>query len=102
MLCTGLILLGTRFDKFYEINGTCPEGTEGAAFVNGDKYKFMTYAMAAHASACVLHWLNYLFKSLDMQVFATFFLIGKIIIFFVIMIKIQAGTDFKECADVVG
>lgn len=41
MLVTGLILLGTRKDKFYEINGVCPEGTEGAEFVNGNKVLFM-------------------------------------------------------------
>ena len=41
MLATGLILLGTRKDKFFEINGTCPEGTEGAEFVNGNKFVFM-------------------------------------------------------------
>lgn len=37
-----------------------------------------------------------------MKVIATFIKIAKIIIFFICMIKIQSGTDFKECSDVVG
>ena len=41
MLATGLILLSTKYDKFYEIDGTCPEGSEGAEFVNGNKFVFM-------------------------------------------------------------
>lgn len=96
------MLLGMRYEKFYEINGTCPEGTEGAAFVNGDKYKFMNYAMIGHAAGIALHWLHQIFNHYDIKVFATFFIVAKMIIFFYIMIKIQSGTDFTECADVVG
>lgn len=103
MLITGLILLGTRYDKFYEINGTCAEGSEGAAFIAGDKVKFMTWAMTAHATACILHWLHQVFDHYEMKVIATFFTIAKMIIFFIIMIQIQSGTDFDdssvECVD---
>jgi hypothetical protein len=94
--------LGTRYDKFYEINGTCPEGTEGAAFVDGDKYKYMMFAMTAHGSALVLHWLHKLFEHYEMKVFASFLIVTKMIIFFSLMIQIQSGTDFTECSDVVG
>jgi len=106
MLITGLILLGTRYEKFYEISGTCPENTEGAAFIAGDKEKFMTYAMTAHAAACILHWFNQIFNHFEMKVIATFFTVAKMIIFFIIMIKIQSGTDFDdksgaECVEVI-
>jgi hypothetical protein len=103
MLITGLVLLGTRYDAFYEIDGVCPDDDkEGLAFVNGDKEKFMTYAMTAHASALVLHGLHSIFNYCDMKVFATFFLVGKIVVVFVLMISIQVGTDFEGCAKVVG
>lgn len=58
MLVTGIILLTTRYEEFYKIEGVCPEGTEGAEFVNGNKFVFMQYAMVAHAAALILHWLN--------------------------------------------
>lgn len=41
MLATGAILLSTRPEKFYQINGTCPAGTEGEKFVEGDKELYM-------------------------------------------------------------
>jgi len=41
MLATGFILLSTKYEKFYEIDGTCPEGSEGAEFVNGNKFVLM-------------------------------------------------------------
>ena len=88
MLITGAILLGTRYEKFYEITGTCKEGTEAAAFVSGEKYKFMMYAMTAHGSACFLHWLNQISNHYGMKVMAVYFMIAKMIIFFIIMIKI--------------
>lgn len=86
MLITGLVLLGTRYEKFYEITGTCPAGTEGAAFVDGDKYKFMMFAMTAHGSALVLHWLYKIFEHYEMKVFASFLVVTKMIVFFTLMI----------------
>lgn len=102
MLITGLILLCTRYDKFYEIDGVCPEGSEGAEFVDGNKFLFMQYAMVAHSAALVLHWLNQIFSFYEFKVLATFFIVAKMIVYFLLMIQIQEGTDFTECVDVVG
>ena len=97
-MITGLILLGTRYDKFYDTTGPpCPAGTEGEAFVNGDKFKLMSYAMLAHAAGAVLHWLHQIFNNYEMRVFGTIFIVLKLIIFFVIMIVIQSSTDFNDC-----
>lgn len=57
--------------------------------------------MTAHAAALVLHCLHNIFNYCDMRVFATFFLVGKIVVVFILMITIQIGTDFKGCHDVV-
>jgi hypothetical protein len=62
----------------------------------------MSFAMTAHASAIVLHWLHQILSHYEMKVLATFFILAKMIIFFLMMIQIQSGTDFTECADVVG
>lgn len=39
---------------------------------------------------------------MEFKVLATFFIVAKMIIYFILMIQIQEGTDFTECADVVG
>ena len=41
MFFTSLILIGRDQDKFYEITGTCKEGTAAAKFQTDDKYTFM-------------------------------------------------------------
>jgi hypothetical protein len=41
MFFTSLILIGRDQDKFYEITGTCKEGTAAAKFQTDDKFTFM-------------------------------------------------------------
>jgi len=62
----------------------------------------MNYAMIAHGAALVLHWLYQAFNFYDVKVMGYMFLVTKMIIFFILIIQIQSGIDFKECPEVVG
>jgi len=44
-------------EKFYEFAGTCPAGTDAAAFIAGDAEKLMFYIMQAHLVCILLHYL---------------------------------------------
>lgn len=102
MLISGTVLLTTNYDKFYEIEGTCPKGTEGEYFMVGGKYEFMSYAMAAHAGALILHWLYQLLNHWDIKVLANMCLVSKMALFFILILRIQSGIDFTECATETG
>jgi len=103
MLISGILLLTTQKEgEFFKTVGDCPSGTEGWGFVNGDKFKLMNYAMIAHGSALVLHWLYQAFNFYDVKVMGYMFLVTKMIIFFILIIQIQSGIDFTECAGAVG
>jgi len=60
LLTTGLILLGTNYETFFQIDGTVPntKGYEEAfAFVSGKKYTLMNLAITAHAVCLLSHWV---------------------------------------------
>jgi hypothetical protein len=89
MLVAGGILLLTRYEKFFDIEGTCPPG-EAEDFRTGGKYTLMTYAMTAHATALFLHWMYQLLNHFEIKVLANMCLVTKMITFFVLILKIQS------------
>ena len=42
--------------------------------------------MIAHAAGLALHWLNWVFNYYDYKILATFFIVAKMIIYFILMI----------------
>ena len=98
LLLTGSILLATNYESFYQIEGTCPEGTEAQDFILGYKYTLMNLAMAAHAVCLVSHWLWQLLNHYEFRVVANIFLMLKMFVYFVATLKIQQGIDFTECS----
>ena len=102
MLISGTVLLTTNNEKFFEIEGTCPKGTEGEYFMMGGKYEFMRYAMAAHAGALTLHWMYQILNHWEIKVLANICLVSTMAMFFILILRIQAGIDFTECAKETG
>ena len=100
LLLTGCILLGTNYENFYQIEGTCPEGTEAQEFILGFKFTLMNLAMTAHAVCLISHWLYQLLSHYEVKVVANLFLMLKMFVYFVAILKIQQGIDFTECSSV--
>ena len=98
LLLSGSILLATNYENFYQIEGTCPEGTEAQDFILGYKFTLMNLAMAAHAICLVSHWLWQLLNHYEFRVFANLFLMLKMFVYFVSILTIQQGIDFTECS----
>ena len=101
MLIAGGVLLGTRYNAFFEINGTCPKGSEGETFINNGKFSLMNTAMMAHGLSLVLHWMYQLLNHYEVKVVANMCLVSKMVLFFISILKIQSSIDFTECADVL-
>ena len=97
MLVAGTVLLTTRYDLFFEIEGTCPPGEAEDFRVDG-KYTLMTYAMTAHGMALFLHWMYQILHHFEIKVLANLCLVTKMLVFFVLILKIQSSIDFTECA----
>lgn len=100
LLLSGCILLATNNESFYQIEGTCPEGTEAQDFILGYKETLMNMAMTSHAVCLVFHWLYQLLSHYEMKVVANLFLMAKMIVYFVATLQIQQGIDFTECSSV--
>ena len=100
LLISGLIQLTRNFENFYEIVGTCPEGTEAQDFILGHKYTLMNLAMTSHAVCMISHWLYQLLSHYEVKVIANIFLMLKMLIYFVSILKIQQGIDYTECSSV--
>jgi len=104
MLVSGLVLLGTHYDGFFEIDGTSactakPE-SEAQKFINGGKVDLMKMAMLAHVICLVSHYMFQILNYYDQRVLANFFQMFKMMSFFVIILKIQNAIDFTECASI--
>lgn len=104
MLVSGLVLLGTHYDGFFEIDGTSactakPE-SEAMRFINGGKFDLMKMAMFAHGICLVSHYMFQILNYYDQRVLANFFQMFKMMSFFIIILKIQNAIDFTECASI--
>ena len=100
LLLSGLILLTRDFENFYQIEGTCPPGTEAQDFILGHKFTLMNLAMTAHAICLASHWLYQLLNHYEVKVIANVFLMLKMLVYFIAVLKIQQGIDYTECSSV--
>jgi hypothetical protein len=100
MLIGSSVLVTTNHDNFYEVvNGQkCPPKSEGAAFVNGAKYSLMNLVMLGHGVALALHWLSQILNHYEVKVFANILAVVKMVLFFIMILKVQSSIDFTECA----
>jgi|TARA_B110000305_G_C19414797_1_gene627376 hypothetical protein len=104
MLVSGLVLLGTHYDGFFEIDGTsactAKPQSEAMRFINGGKFDLMKMAMFAHGICLVSHYMFQILNYYDQRVLANFFQMFKMMSFFIIILKIQNAIDFTECASI--
>lgn len=100
-LVTGLILLGTNYENFFQITGTCPASSgEAFDFISGKKYTLMNQAMIAHVVCLISHWTYQLLSNYDIKVLANVFLMFKMMFYFIYILMIQQSIDFTECSSV--
>lgn len=100
LMTTSLILHYTNNEEFYKIEGNCPEGTEAQNFILGGKYSLVKLAVFGHAVSIFCHYIYQLLNHFDVKVLANFFLFGKMLTFFIVVLKIQSSIDFIECKNV--
>jgi hypothetical protein len=99
LLTTGLILLGTNYETFFQIDGTVKdaEGYEEAnAFVSGKKYTLMNLAITAHAVCLLSHWVYQILNHFEVKVMANIFLMLKMMFYFIAILRIQSSIDFTK------
>ena len=97
-LLSGMILLTRNYENFYEIVGTCPPGTEAQNFILGYKYTLMNLAMTSHAVCLISHYLYQLLSYYEVKIVANIFLMVKMFVCFISVLKIQQGIDYTECS----
>jgi hypothetical protein len=100
LLTSSLILHYTNNKNFYEVVGNCPEGTESFNFIQGGKFTLVRLAMLGHAVSVVCHYIYQILNHFDVKVLANFFFFAKMLVLFIVTLKIQSSIDFKECHEV--
>jgi hypothetical protein len=51
-----------------------------------------------HGSALVLHLLSELFYNKGIKILATFLIIAKMLVYLILILKIQSSIDFVDCS----
>ena len=51
-----------------------------------------------HGSGLVLYMLSELFYNKGIKILATFLIIAKMLVYFVLILKIQSSIDFVDCS----
>jgi hypothetical protein len=99
LFTTGLLLLGTNSETFYQIDGTVPnteEYKEAFDFIAGKKKTLMNLAIMSHAVCLVCHWTYQILSHYEIKVMANVFLMLKMMYYFISILRIQSAIDFEK------
>lgn len=58
----------------------------------------MSFSFAMHGSALILHWLSEIFYNKGIKILASFLIIAKMLVYLILILKIQSSIDFVDCA----
>ena len=98
LLVSSLILVHTNQEQFYYVETCKPQSAEAKDFLGGYKYNLMSFSFAMHGSALTLHWLSEIFYNKGIKILASFLIIAKMLVYLILILKIQSSIDFIDCA----
>lgn len=103
LLLTSGILLLTNKDDFFEVQGELPldkECLEAKDFMENRKYQLTNVAVLSHIVGITCHAIYQLMNHYEVRILANVFLVAKMMIYLIMVLKIQSGIDYVECSSI--